>query len=982
MLVDGQWQFRLDPKSEGVAGRWFSAEVSYPETIKVPGNWQAQGFGPPGGIAKHNYQGKAWYRLALDVPEDWVGRRVWLRFEGVCNWGDVYIDATKVGRVDSFVTPYEFDVTEQVTFGKQHQLSVLVDSGTLPAAPYKGMMQFLVPVGGITSHVWLESRPEPRLGRIWLRPEPGLKAVLASVSAVRRQTSAPWSGRCRVRVLNGLSRFDIVAEGEVALAISKDARTSGLAELRIPFAGLRPWTPDEPRLYQVEVVLLDAAGPRDAQTIRTGFRTLVTDTATGNFLLNGRPLFVRGCGYDSLEPIHGSPPSDKAVYVERLRLLKSYGFNAVRFLAHTPLREFFEAADDVGMLMQTEGEWFLGGTPMQSGTARLMAAQVPRMIEEFGNHPSWYSFSCFNEAFGGQDDPVKQDYIHSAFASFRAMKPDHYFVASDGGGDLWPTDIITDVGVMGRADLPDETRSALPRQIFRGRTADVALFHRALSDAELRALSDGRTKTAAQPQVVRQLKPAVYWPAETPPPGILRTGEAAKALPRRGGALTVSAWVRPDGFASGDWGTFFSCGAAELGRALIFCLDGETGDGRLVVGRYNGNILKSHRALVAREWNHVALSYDGRRIRLWVNGQADAELEALLDIPQHDLAIGRLIEQVLRNPADYRSRPRVWHEFDNTYIAPLPDLEIEKRLTGLQTQAWVIEPHQRRVEGYRLLGRYDELRRLSIAHYRQYVKQAFERARAPAAAGRLRLVGRQRHSRRRGDRRHLLWRAGHALPAREIRPGLVPAAQPRVGVADRRRHRPAGAGCGRAEDGPCLALTLRCYATPAGQACLEARRRQTRLERGVHRRAGGQARNHCNFGPDCAGPAGRPPATESSLVGGTPLGCLAAIERMAVLGFSDEEGRSARRPALPISPANGGWTPATSQTWGCGAPTVPGARPGQPGHTRVAGLAEAGGAGHPSGRERECLASNSPRRTFWALFRCCPGPRYDGNPAG
>ena len=79
--------------------------------------------------------------------------------------------------------------------------------------------------------------------------------------------------------------------------------------------------------------------------------------------------------------------------------------------------------------------------------------------------------------------------------------------------------------------------------------------------------------------------------------------------------------------------------------------------------------------------------------------------------------------------ADYRSRPHVWHEFNNQYIAPLPDLEIEKRLTGVMTQAWVLEPHRRRLESYGLLSRYPELRNLSIRLYRDYVKQVFESAR-------------------------------------------------------------------------------------------------------------------------------------------------------------------------------------------------------------------------------------------------------------
>ena len=726
LSLDGPWQFQLDPKDEGVAGQWFAMEAAFPDTIRVPGNWQAQGFGEPRGIAKHDYQGKAWYRRGFTVPTAWQGQRVWLRFEGVCNWGEVFLDGVQVGRVDSFVTPQEFDITERIRFGHEQRLAVLVDSKTPADSPYIGMMQFLVASGGITSHVRLEARPDPQLDRFTLRAEPGLKSILASVSARRSQAGTAWQGRCRVRVLN--ANDATATEGETPLAFAADSTVSGTTELRLAFPELRPWSPEDPHLYRVEVTLLDATGAQDGTTVRTGFRTLVTDTNTGNFLLNGRPLFLRGCGYDSLEPLYGSPPPDKAVYVERLRHLKNYGFNAIRFLAHTPLREFFEAADEVGMLLQTEGEWFLAATPMQPGTAAILQAQVPRMIREFENHPAWYSFSCFNEAFNAHLDPVKQVYIRNAYDTFRALKPDHFFVASDGGGDQWPTDIISDRFAMGRADGSAASAHA-PQQVFRGQIEEVALFHRALDQEAVRQLAAELPEAGTARSAAAQLQAAARWPQRVVAPGVSRADEAQQSLPARGQAFTVAVWVRPEGFAKNDWGTFFSCGAAEPGRALLLALDGETGDGRLCIGRYFDNILQSQRALVAGRWSHVALTYDGHWIRLWMDGERDAELEAGLDIPPQDIAIGRLVDRVLRAPNDYASRPHVWHEFDNTYIAPLPDLDKESRLTGVMTQAWLLEPHRRRIESYGLLSRYAELRQLSIARYREYVKAVYERAR-------------------------------------------------------------------------------------------------------------------------------------------------------------------------------------------------------------------------------------------------------------
>ena len=651
LSLDGQWQFKLDPKDEGVAGQWFAREATFPDKIMVPGNWQAQGFGEPsgiarhGGIAKHDYQGKAWYRRGFTIPPAWQGQRIWLRFEGVCNWGEVFLDGTRVGRVDSFVTPQEFDITEHIRLGREQRLDVLVDSKTPADSPYIGMMQFLVASGGITSHVRLEARPDPQLDRIAPRAEPGLKGVLASVSVKRSQACTAWQGRCRVRVVD--ANEATATEGEAPLAFAGDSTVSCTTDLRLAFPELRPWSPDDPHLYRVEVTLLDASGECDRKTIRTGFRTLVTDPATGNFLLNDRPLFLRGCGYDSLEPLHGSPPPDKAVYVERLRHLKDYGFNAIRFLAHTPLREYFEAADEVGMLLQTEGEWFLAATLMQPGTATILQAQVPRMIREFENHPAWYSFSCFNEAFNAHLDPVKQNYIRNAYDTFRALKPDHFFVASDGGGDQWPTDIITDRWVMGRADGSAASAHA-PQQVFRGQIDEVVLFHRALDQAAVRQLAAELPETGTERSAAVQLQCAARWPQRVVAPGVSRADEARQSLPARGQAFTVAVWVRPEGFAKNDWGAFFSCGAAEPGRALLLALDGEKGDGHLCIGRYFDNILRSQRALVADRWSHVALTYDGRWIRLWIDGELDAELEAGLDIPPQDIAIGRLVDRVLR----------------------------------------------------------------------------------------------------------------------------------------------------------------------------------------------------------------------------------------------------------------------------------------------------------------------------------------------
>lgn len=43
ITLNGTWQIRLDPKELGKEEGWFQPEITFDESIMVPGTWQAQG---------------------------------------------------------------------------------------------------------------------------------------------------------------------------------------------------------------------------------------------------------------------------------------------------------------------------------------------------------------------------------------------------------------------------------------------------------------------------------------------------------------------------------------------------------------------------------------------------------------------------------------------------------------------------------------------------------------------------------------------------------------------------------------------------------------------------------------------------------------------------------------------------------------------------------------------------------------------------
>jgi hypothetical protein len=652
-----------------------------------------------------------------------------------------------VGRIESFVSPYEFDVTEFVRPGANNIVTVRVDSGSTDAIArnnlfgagavgdpnsangYVGMIQYLAKWGGIIGRVELQARPDPAIEELVIRPDITNKKAKVGFAIRRNGTAGAWSGRAVVDIAPADGKMPSY-KAEVPVSLGADAAESGPLAVEVAIPDIRLWCPEDPFLYDVRVTLEKDGQAVDRLTDRTGMREFAVGGGNGAFILNGRPYFLRGIGYDSLEPITGTPMPDKKIFEERLRHLKDLGFNCVRMLSHTPIKEFFDAADEVGMLVQAEGEFFLGGCLMSEKTADLLSGQVPRLIREHRNHPSWYAFACLNEG-GGVVDVAKRRYIQSAYDSFRKLDPTRYFMASDGSNyqppPMWPMDIISSLNDFPKADAP--TTPVPPAQVFHGELDGFTYFRRTLPDAEMAALASAAPGSPAA--ALDSLKPDGHWRGAAISKGADLADKAPALLAKDSAPFSAGIWLKPAAFAPGDFGTPFSFGASEKEQGLLVSLDGDAGKGQILVGRFLKNILTSKTALSPNEWNHVGLSFDGEKLRLFINGKLDSEIAEKLVIAPKDLKIGSLINIPVYSAEDYRNRPHVWHEFNQSYVGPLPDLDVEKKLVGavISQEANLMVRHRARVDSFGLLGRYPSLRQTSFQSHYDYVKQAFEAAR-------------------------------------------------------------------------------------------------------------------------------------------------------------------------------------------------------------------------------------------------------------
>jgi beta-glucuronidase len=347
--LNGIWQFRLDP-GQGLAERWYERPLREGVPMPVPASFNELG----AAAADRDHVGRVWYERELLIPRRLLERRLVLRFGAVAHAAQVYLNGQPLVAHRGGFTPFEAEINALAQPGK-NRLTVLVDNtldySTLPVAHYR---EEQLPDGsrlvtdipnfdffnyaGIHRPVRLYTTPTTYIRDIVLTSAldgaDGLVSYRVVVAGVGREAVA-----VRLRLLDAEGRT--VASGQ---------GTEG--QLRIK--DVQPWEPGRPYLYTCLVELWDGDGsgePLDSYEEPFGMRTVAVED--GQFLLNGKPFYFKGCGKHEDFPIHGRG-FDEAVCVKDLNLLRWLGANSFRTSHYPYAEELMRLADRLGLVVIDE----------------------------------------------------------------------------------------------------------------------------------------------------------------------------------------------------------------------------------------------------------------------------------------------------------------------------------------------------------------------------------------------------------------------------------------------------------------------------------------------------------------------------------------------------------------------------------------------------------------------------------------------------
>ncbi|HAQ21726.1 MAG TPA: beta-galactosidase [Prolixibacteraceae bacterium] len=438
--LSGEWKFAIDSLDKGVSEKWFDQTLA--DKVELPGSMTTNGKGNDitlktpwiGQIVDSSfyknpeyakfrksgnikipfwlqpvkyYSGAAWYQKEVTIPEDWQGQFVGLVLER-CHWESrLWVDDKEVGMRNSLGTPHQYNLTNVLTPGK-HRLTLCIDNRVKDIDP--GVNSHSISDhtqsnwNGIVGQLYLEARPLVKIRNIQVYPDVQNKKIAVKVK-VQNLTGKTTSVKMNLNVKeNGTwneESFDL-KEGENMLEMSLEMG-----------ANVKLWNEFHPTVYSLVISLKDkTSGQTDILTTTFGMREF--KTAGKQILINGQPTFLRGTLECAIFPKTGYPATDVAEWLRIFNVCRAHGLNHIRFHSWCPPKAAFDAADQTGFYLHVEcSSWANQSTTIGDGKPfdNYLYEESQRMVEEYGNHPSFCMMVYGNEPGGSNQVPFLTEFV-------------------------------------------------------------------------------------------------------------------------------------------------------------------------------------------------------------------------------------------------------------------------------------------------------------------------------------------------------------------------------------------------------------------------------------------------------------------------------------------------------------------------------------------------------------------------------------------
>ena len=456
--LNGIWTYEFDPGRSGLA-RGLANAKGFSSQIVVPFCPQSR----LSGVENTDFIEAMFYHRTLAVPKTWSGRCILLHFGGVDYSCEAFIDGRSAGVHAGGSVSFFFDITSFVKPGKTHDLVLSVldfqKSGVQPKGKQCGNWHSngcsYTRTTGIWQTVWMEPVAMDGLKSCRVIPDLDGKAFHFTPLFFEEKR-----GRTLKVTVSGAGRT--VAEKTVP------------ANSAVPFdvslgRTVRPWSPEDPFLYDLKYELIEADGTvSDTVTSYAGLRKFHIEGP--RLFLNNKPVFLRFVLDQGFYPDGvWTAPSD-ADLKRDIELSLAAGFNGARLHQKVFEERFHYWADKLGYLTWGEFSNGVGSAPWGSKPVPFESkefwqgnwntlAEWRAVIERDVNHPSIITWTPANEYWFGSPLADYRRIMTEYFELTKSIDPTRPCNETSGyhhaKTDLWTVHIY-------RAGVEDLKESLLP----------------------------------------------------------------------------------------------------------------------------------------------------------------------------------------------------------------------------------------------------------------------------------------------------------------------------------------------------------------------------------------------------------------------------------------------------------------------------------------------------------------------------------------
>lgn len=421
MLLNGTWKFNyVENFSERPMDDFYKSDFddSSWDDIKVPGNWEVQGFGDPIYVnATYEFTSRGFppywdapnpplvpeefnptgtYRKEFEIPASWGDKDIIVSFDGIKGASYVYLNGEFVGMTKDSKLPARFNITDKAKLGRN---VISVQTHRWSDATYLECQDFWR-ISGFERDVY-----------VYARPKTHIKDFFAHAGLDDEYTNGEFGLDIDVAA-NGDFAIEyklIDDKGSVVLSDSKKGTDNATLRFDNKIENVKKWSAEEPNLYTLALEVKDGSGmTTEATAIKVGFRT--AEVKGTEFLVNGKPVLIKGVNIHEHNEHTGHYVTEELMRKD-FELFRKYNVNTAR-TAHYPQPElFYRLADEYGIYVIDEANIESHGMGYDLRVGGTLANNLlfyedhmyrtQSMVERDKNHPSIITWSLGNESGNG-----------------------------------------------------------------------------------------------------------------------------------------------------------------------------------------------------------------------------------------------------------------------------------------------------------------------------------------------------------------------------------------------------------------------------------------------------------------------------------------------------------------------------------------------------------------------------------------------------